>query len=236
MSNNEIVENEDQNDYIEQEENSSPSSMSLFVDKIKNWLNNQNKTLVYGISGVLILAIGYIAYQYLYKIPREKEGMAAIYVTQEFFDNDSFKIVLKTAPKLADQYSGTKAGELCEYMAGASYLHTGDFKKAVEWLEKVDFNDHVLSVQSIGLLGDAYVENKDLETGLKQYLKAVSKSKNEFSSVWWRRKAAKVYEKKNDWKSALEQYETIKKDFPEDEIAPEIEKYIARAKAKLDNY
>lgn len=237
MSNNEIVENEEQAEYIEQEENRAPSGVSLFVDKIKNWLNGQNKLAVYGIGGVIALILGYGGYKYFYQMPRETEGLAAIYNIQNDFENDSFKLVIKNAPKMADKYSGTKSGELCEYMTGMSYMYTGDFKKALEWLEKVDFDDEIMSVMAIGNIGDCYIELKDLDNGLKYYQKAVSKAKADYTAVHYLMKSAKVYEKKNDWEKALSQYETVKSKYSEDEsLVMDIDKYIARAQAKLDNY
>jgi beta-phosphoglucomutase-like phosphatase (HAD superfamily) len=82
----------------------------------------------------------------------------------------------------------------------------------------------------------SYIENKDLEAGLKYYLKAISASQNEFSKLWWSKKAARVYEKKNEWNNALDIYTSLKEEFPESDELMEIEKYIARAKAKTDNY
>jgi predicted negative regulator of RcsB-dependent stress response len=238
MSINDPKENEEEElEYTEQEETASaPSGMSLFVDRIKRWLNAQNKMLTYGVGAVLVIVIGYLCYMNFYKLPKEKEAIAAIYKVQELFDTDSFKQVLKTAPKLADKFSGTKGGELAAYMAGTSYLYTGDFKKAIKYLEEVDFKDHLMSVQVIGLLGDAYVESKNLDEALKHYLKAAKKAKVEFAIVWWSKKAARVYEKKNEWKKALELYQDIKKNHREDEMAIDIDKYIARAQAKLGEY
>lgn len=236
MSNNELIENEEETEYIEQESSDAPSGFSLFADKIKNWLNQQNKVLVYGVTAIIIAAASYFGYQYFYKIPLEKEGLAAIYKTQELFDTDSFNLVLKDAPRLADQYSGTKAGELANYMAGASYLYTGNYKKAIEYLGKVSFNDQVLKYQTIGLLGDAYIENKELDKGLDNYKKAAKGADNEFSKVWWSRKAARVHERKNEWNEALSIYEMIKKEYPENEFIPEADKYIARVKARMGEY
>ena len=235
MSNNEIIENE--TEYVEQGGgNKAPSGLSLLVDKIKTWLNTQNKTLVYGIGAVIVALLGYIGYQFLYQMPREKEGLSAIYKTQELFDVDSFSLVLKEAPKLADKFSGTKAGELAAYYAGASYLYTGDYKNAILFLDKVSFDDQIMKYQAIGLLGDAQVENKDLDAGLKNYLKAAKGAENEFSALWFYKKAARVYEKKNEWKEALDIYEKLKKDYSENDGTQEIEKFITRAKAKTDQY
>lgn len=93
-----------------------------------------------------------------------------------------------------------------------------------------------MNAQATGNIGDVYVELKDLDNAVKYYEKAISKSGNDFSTIWWRKKAALVYEKKNDYQSALEHYESIKKNNSEDEAASDIDKYIAKAKAKLDTY
>lgn len=220
----------------EQTEPSGPSSISLFVDKIKNWINTQNKTLVYGVSAVVLLLLGIFSYQFLYKMPLEKRGLVAIIQLQQDFDNDSFNAVIKKGPALSDEYSGTKPGNLAAYMTGASYLYTGDAKKAIEFLDNVSFSDIIMKPQAIGLLGDAHIENKDLDAGLKNYLKAVSASKNEFSKIWWSKKAARVYEKKNEYNKALDIYTSLKEEFPESDELMEIEKFIARAKAKTNNY
>ncbi len=229
MSNNEEIEEQ----YTEQEESpKGPSASSMFVDKIKNWLNGQNKTLVYGVIGVFALTAGILAYQYLYKMPKEEKGLTAIYKAQTLYDLDSFYAVAKMAPKLADEYSGTKAGDLAAYMAGTSFLNTGEYKKAAEYLEKVGFSDKVLSTQVIGLLGDAYVENKDLEKALSQYTKAAKSASNEFTAVWWYRKAARVHEKRDEWQEALDIYNKLKKEYKDAEGNNDIDKFIARAEAE----
>ncbi len=238
MSNNEEINEQYEEQPEEQFEETpkGPSTVSLFTDKIKNWLNSQNKSILYGVTGVLIVTISVIAYQYLYKMPKEKKGLTAIYKAQMLFDVDSFKLLVKSAPKLADEYSGTKAGNLAAYMAGTSYLYTGDYKNAIKYLEKVSFDDKIMSVQAVGLLGDAYVENKDLDKGLKQYTKAAKASNTEFSAVWWYKKAARIHERKNEWQDALDIYKLLKKEYKDADGVNDIDKYIGRAEANLGEY
>jgi hypothetical protein len=234
MSNNDIIDQELDNT-TEQEQN-NPSQGNAILDQFKQWLNQQNKPLVYAVAAMLILSIVYFSYQYLYKIPREKEGLEAIYQTQGHFDTDSFRLVVKTAPKLADQYNGTRAGNLAAYMAGASYLRLSDYKKAITYLEQCSFEDHVMKYQAIGLLGDAYIEDKNLDKGLDLYLKASKGADIEFSKVQWALKAATVYEKKNEWQAALDIYFDLKKNYKENDAVQEMDKFIGRAKAKLGEY
>lgn len=240
MSNNEFKDNEeDQLDQSVPETSSAPSGITLFADRIKRWLNSQNKTLTYGVVALFVIIAGILCYMQFYKIPREKEAIASIYQVQDLFDVDSFRQVAKEAPKLADRFSGTKGGELAAYMAGASFLYTGDFKNAVKYLKEVDFKDQVMKAQATGLLGDAYVETKDLESGLSQYLKASKNAKTDFAAIWWGIKAGRIYEKKNEWKKALELYTGLIKDHNNNETAQEIkdvEKLQERAKAKTGDY
>lgn len=239
MSQEEIQDNEEQIEYIEQEETSGPSKGKLFVDGIKNWINTQNKTAVYTITGIFVVVLGYAGYKYLYKAPLEKEGQEAIFKVQQSFGMDSFAMVIKDAPKLADKYSGTDAGNLCNFYLGVSYLKTGDYKKAIEYLEDVKFNDALANIGSIGLLGDAHVEDKNLEEGLKYYLKAHKKAKSikdETDAIRFGFKAAKVYKKQNDWKNVLSLYESLKEDYRDNVEMLQIDKYIAEAKAHLDMY
>jgi tetratricopeptide (TPR) repeat protein len=239
MSQEEIQDNEEQVEYIEQEETSGPSKGKLFVDGIKNWINTQNKTVVYAVTGIFVVVLGFGAYQYLYKAPLEKEGQEAIFKVQQYFGLDSFSLVIKEAPALADKYSGTDAGNLCNYYLGVSYLKTGNYKKSIEYLEDVKFKDVLTNVGSIGLLGDAHVEDKNLEEGLKYYLKAYKKAKSikdETDAIRFGFKAARVYKKQNDWKNVLALYESMKADYKENIEMLQIDKYIAEAKAHLDMY
>lgn len=243
MSNNEELKDELNNENFkeveevnEYEEEKGPSGISLFFDNIRTFLNKQNKTLVFGIVGIVVLITGYFAYLKFYKQPREEKALSAIFKAEELFANDSFAQVIKIAPKIADNYSGTKAGEMAAYMAGVSYLNTGDFKKAVTYLEKVDFKDHIMKVQVIGLLGDAHIELNDKKSAISKYESAYKASKTDLSGLWWGKKLARVYESENNWEKALKVYESIKKDYAGSEELGDIEKFIARAQAKVGKY
>ncbi len=220
----EVIEDE----VVEIEEESGPS----FIDKFKTWVGKQNKTVVYSVLGLILLIGGYAAYKYLYQLPREEKASAAIYKTEKFYALDSFKIVLKTAPILADKYNGTKAGEIACYMAGTSYLHTGDFKNAIKYLDKADFKDLILKVQTIGLIGDAYAQLKDFDKAKSQYSKAYTKSKISFTAIHWGIKLAQLHEINDDWKKALEVYNALKEKYSDNQKLQDIDKYIGRAEAK----
>ena len=70
---------------------------------------------------------------------------------------------------------GTAAGNRANYMVGASYLHIGEFAKAIQYLEDFDGNG-ASQVQSKAylLMGHAYAEQKKTSEALSNYKKAAS--------------------------------------------------------------
>jgi hypothetical protein len=61
--------------------------------------------------------------------------------------------------KIADEYSGTDAGNLANYYAGMAYLNTGKYNEAIDYLNKFKSDDIVLSGLATGAIGDAYAED-----------------------------------------------------------------------------
>ena len=107
-------------------------------------------------------------------------------------------------------------------------LYKGDFKNAIKYLSDVSFDDRIMKAQAIGLLGDAYVENNEIDKGLSQYLKAAKSAETEYAIQWYK-KAAIIYQNKKEWKEALDIYRTLKNEYFDAEKIQDIDKYISRA-------
>lgn len=101
------------------------------------------------------------------------------------FNKDSVNIVLNGGNlegsnvtgllKVISQYGGTEAGNRAKYMAGASYLHIGEYEKAIKYLK--DFNGkgaHQIQSRAYLLLGHANAELKKTDDALSFYQKAAS--------------------------------------------------------------
>ena len=85
----------------------------------------------------------------MFKLPKEEKANDIVFVTQKYFSEftnatDSAKALLAAkclngdginpgALKIINNYSGTAAANLCEYYAGACYLHLGQFEKAIKF-------------------------------------------------------------------------------------------------------
>ena len=165
----------------------------------------------------------------------EKEAQADMFMAELYFQKDSFNLALNGDGQylgfldIADEYSSTKPGKLANYYAGLSYLNTGDFENAIEYLDDFSSDDIVLSSLALGCIGDAYMELEDADNALSYYEDAASYTDNEFTTPRYMLKQAMIHEGNGDYADALALYKGIEADYKSSREGNGIEKYIARA-------
>ncbi len=106
-------------------------------------------------------------------------------------------------------------------------------KTRSHYLKKFSGDDVIVPGMALGAIGDAYVQLNELEKAAKYYMDAANKNKNDFTTPTFLMKAGWTYEILGDWDKAESSYEMIKKDYPRSREARDIDKNLARAKAKL---
>lgn len=195
---------------------------------------NKN-TITYVLIGLLVAVAGYLLYRQLVKVPQEIEAVEQMASAQTQFERDSFALAL-TNPgagypgfvDIADQYSGTDAGNLALYYAGISYLQIGQFDAAIDYLKDFNPAGDITPAMKAGALGDAYSEKGDFDGALSAYEKAVSKSNNNLISAYYLMKLGMLNERQGNTEAAREAYETIQTDYYDTPQANDIEKYLVR--------
>jgi len=209
------------------------------LTKTEQFIEDNQKNLMTGVGIIIGLIAVVIGYQNLYLAPLEKEAQADMYMAELYFQKDSFNLALQGDGQylgfidIADEYSSTKAGKLANYYAGLSYLNSGDFKSAIEYLEDFSSDDIILSSLALGCIGDAYMELSDTENALAYYEDASSYSDNEFTTPRYMIKQAMIHESNGDFEDALDLYKEIEKNYKTSREGNGIEKYISRAENSL---
>lgn len=205
------------------------------VSNAEKFIHENQKSLMVILVAFVVLVGGYFAYQNLYQQPREQEAKEAIYHAQMYFEQDSLRLAVNGDGQnmgfldVADEYAGTKAGNLANYYAGISYLNMGQYDNAIALLDEFDGDDAVFSVIAKGSIGDAFWELNQPEEALGYYEKAVSGEDNNFVVPFYLKKAGMVAEELGKYSKAEKYYSRIKSDFPDSREGSDIEKFIARA-------
>ena len=205
------------------------------LSKTEQYIENNQENLVKIVGAIVVVIALFIGYQKFYIAPMEKEAQAEMFMAEIYFQKDSFNLALNGDGQylgfldITDEYSGTKAGQLANYYAGLSYLNTGDFENAIEYLDDFSSDDIILSSLALGCIGDAYMELEDSDNALSYYEDAASYTDNEFTTPRYMLKQAMIHEGNGDYADALALYKEIEADYKSSREGNGIEKYIARA-------
>jgi TolA-binding protein len=196
------------------------------------WDKNGNYTTIF-LAGLIIVVGGFLGYKQFIIKPKEEKAADAIYKAQQYFQQDSARLVLegdgtnKGVLYIINNYSGTKAANLAHYYAGVSYLKLGEFNKAIEHLKDFKTDAKQIQAAAYGVLGDAYAESGKNDDAVDYYKKAGStfESDEALSSEYLFRAALLSATLKKD-KEALDLFKSLKEKFPKTEKAQQADKYI----------
>ena len=199
----------------------------------------ENKNIIYIVLGAIVVLVGGFWWYSSSKEASSLEASNLIWRQENNFKDDNFQTAIDGDQMnlgysaIADEYSGTPAGEIAAYNMGVGYLNTGKFNEAINALEGVSFSDELVGAIAKGALGDAYLETQNVDKAISNYKDAVSHSDNEFTAPIYLKKLGLAYElagEASDIENAIESYETIKEKYPTSAEAQGIEKFINKLK------
>ena len=215
------------------------------ASKSEQWLE-KNAKIVYTVLGVFLIAmLVFLAYNKFVKEPKEVKAANYLAYSKSIFNEaekatknvDSlYTIALNGADnkygllEVGSKFSGTKAGNLANYMSGISYLKMNEYDKAIEFLGKFSSEDEVLEPMAKGKIGDAFADINQLEDALTYYKQAATIRSNSLSTPMYLFKAANTTLELGKFDEALKMFTQIKNDYPKSDEAKEIDMYINRAK------
>lgn len=195
----------------------------------------QNKTLVLGIIGGLILIVGgFLIYKYMIQTPKENSAKIAIYKAEQQFARDSFALALENPGggfegflDIIDNYDGTETANLASLYAGISYLNLGRFDDAITYLENHSPSSMYTKIMKNGNLGDAYSELGDYDQALNYYEKAISAGDDALLTPYYLYKTGMLAQETGDTSKALNAYTKIKENYPDSNEGTGIDRLIA---------
>lgn len=205
--------------------------------------NQQNIFILLGV--VVVLILGFLGYQKYINEPNEKIAADELAFPRQYFDQallssvsaDSLYVLGLEGGEgkfgfvdIADQYSGTKSGNLANYYAGISYLKLKKYQEGIEYLEKFSSDDELLGPVAKGAIGDAFADLNQPEDALDYYEQAANLKANDFSTPLFLFKAGNTALELGNASKALKMFEKIKSLYPKSVEAKNIDIYINRAK------
>ncbi len=173
------------------------NSLDQTASKTEEWVAKNQKYIFGIVAAIALVTVGYLMYQKFIVQPKEDEATSVMFDAQQSFQkavdaptsSDSLFNLALNGEKgklgfkaIAENYSGTAAGNLANYYAGIAYLNTGKYTQAIASLEDFKADDTMLKVLAVGAIGDAYSQNKQQDKALEQYVKASEMNKNDLTT------------------------------------------------------
>lgn len=224
------------------------NSLDETANKTEEWVAANQKYIFIAVGALALLALIFIGYERFVKEPKEAQAANEIYQSQKFFtqaeqapstQKDSLYNLALTGGEgklglleIADQYSGTNAGNVANYYAGFAYLKTGKYKEAIASLEDFSTDEEVLKALSYGGIGDAFAQLNNLEEAYSYYQKATGVN-NSFTTPKFLLKSAKIAIELGKANEAVKALEKIKNDYADSAEFAKVDSLLGKAKAML---
>jgi tetratricopeptide (TPR) repeat protein len=220
------------------------SKLDESASRTEEWVTKNQKYIFGFLTVAALIIVGYLLFQKFIAEPKQAEAADNMFVAQQNFqkavDGDAkadslFKLSLNGSEgkqgfvQIADQYSGTDAGNLANYYAGVAFLNTKKYAEAIASLEKFKSDDAVLAATATGLIGDAYAQQNQPAKALEYYIKASETNKNDFTTPRFLMKAGQTELALGKKADALKHFTEIKEKYEGADEARSIDALIGLA-------
>lgn len=203
------------------------------LEKIALAYENKKKTINTVVIAIALAVAGFFAYKYLVQQPNEEKASVAMMRAEQMFSIDSVNLALNGDAqnagflKIINKFEGTASANVAHFYAGSCYMKMGDYANAIKQLKAFDAKGTVLEHAKSGLLGDAYMENKDIKNAIENFNAATVDADDDVYTPMYLQRLAIAYEKNNQLEDAKKAYIRIRDEFPRSFQSRDVEKSLA---------
>ena len=201
-------------------------------------LYEDHRQLVYGL-GIALLALilavpGYMYYQQQ-RAEQANEMLGAILPA---YEQGNFDQALNGAGQqaglltIADQYGGTDAGNLASFYAASALYEQGQYDRALEYFQQFDKGSDYIGASAYGAEAAIYESRGAYEQAAQRYEEAASQYPNKLTAPRYLLEAGQAYEDAGNYAAAEQAYQRIKDNYSDSEQADEVDRYLARVRAR----
>lgn len=197
----------------------------------------KNKNVLLGaVIAVIVVVCGFLGYKHFISAPNELKASEDLFKGEQYFSSDEYETALNGDKqgyagfiKIANEFSGTKAGNLANAYAGICYAQLGKYEEACKYLNQFNADDQLVSPAVLGTLGNSYAHMGQLDKAAATLLKAANRANSTALSPVYLIQAGQILEKQGKNAEAVEAYKQVKNKYANSYQAMDIDKYIERA-------
>lgn len=148
------------------------------IAKAKDFWGKYSKPIMIACAVIILLGGGWLIYQNMFKKPNERKATEAMYMAEDYYRKDSFRLALNGDgqnlgfERIISKYGNTDAGNLARLYAGICYTSLDDNANAVKHLKKFSSSAKQAQQTAYKLLGDNLADMQQYQDALDYYKKA----------------------------------------------------------------
>lgn len=206
-------------------------SLDEGAGKTEEWVAKNQNYILYTVAAIAVIAALLYAYTAFVKGPQEVEALEESTQAFTFYEQavnavgdeqDSlYNLALEGGQgkygllKLAENYSGTNAGNIANYQAGMAYLNIGgtNYQNAIDYLSAYKGDGSIMEVYAKAGIGDALIQVNQAADAVKFYNQAADVVPNEFTTPKYLLKGAQAALLIGDNAIAVKNLERIEEEY-----------------------
>lgn len=223
----------------EQKHHHAPLNVDEALSTSEAFLIKYKNVLLGAVAALVIVVCGYLGYKYFISEPKEAKASEALFRGEQYFGAESYELALNGDSlgyagflKIADEFSGTAAGNLANAYSGICYAQLGKYEDAVKYLDKFNGKDQLVAPAILGTIGNCYAQMGQLDKAAATLIKAANRANSLSLSPIYLIQAGQIFEKQGKNAEAVEAYKQVKNKYANSYQAMDIDKYIERASLK----
>ena len=191
-------------------------------NRLANYYND-NKSQILSIAAAIIIIIGgFFGYQY-YSSAQENQAQELLSIAENYYNQGDFENALYGNDfeltygfdQIADEFSGTNAGNLANYYAAVSSFELSDTENALNYINEFDVPEGILGVGPLTFHAKVYLANENYEAAAQKFVEAANWVENEVTTPSNLYQAAEAYYKAENYDRADELVTRIIEDYPQ---------------------
>lgn len=223
----------------EQKHHHDPLNVDEALSTSEAFLIKYKNVLLGAVAALVIVVCGYLGYKHFISEPKEAKASEALFRGEQYFGAESYELALNGDSlgyagflKIADEFSGTAAGNLANAYSGICYAQLGKYEDAVKYLDKFNGKDQLVAPAILGTIGNCYAQMGQLDKAAATLIKAANRANSLSLSPIYLIQAGQIFEKQDKNAEAVEAYKQVKNKYANSYQAMDIDKYIERASLK----
>ena len=223
----------------EQKHHHAPLNVDEALSTSEAFLIKYKNVLLGAVAALVIAVCGYLGYKHFISEPKEAKASEALFRGEQYFGAESYELALNGDSlgyagflKIADEFSGTAAGNLANAYSGICYAQLGKYEDAVKYLDKFNGKDQLVAPAILGTIGNCYAQMGQLDKAAATLIKAANRANSLSLSPIYLIQAGQIFEKQGKNAEAVEAYKQVKNKYANSYQAMDIDKYIERASLK----